>query len=241
MTSFVRPTEKPEPETSMRSVADGVWLLTYPLTLMGVEVGRNVTILRLDDSRLVIHSTGPVGPKDEAAIRQLGQPAWLVEAMLRHDTFAREGLATFPGIPYLAPEGFSEVISYPTLPLIPPPDEWSGQIQVLELRGVPSMRETVVLHVKSGTLIVADLAMNFPGDQTLWKELLLKVAVGKHHAPGISRAFKTMVKDEVALKESIAQMMRWKFDRLIVGHGMPLLSGAKARLHEALAEAELIE
>jgi hypothetical protein len=64
--------------------------------------------------------------------------------------------------------------------------------------------------------------------------------VGKHHAPGISRSFRVMVKDEAALKQSIAHMMTWDFDRLIVGHGAPILTGAKARLSAALAEAGLL-
>ncbi len=224
----------------MQPLAENVWLLTYPLKLLGADIGRNVTILRLANSQLLIHSTGPFTSADQDAIRQLGQPAWLVDAMLRHDTFASEGLKAFPGVPYLAPEGFAEVLNYPVLPLVPPPVEWSGQVEVLELQGVPSMRETVMLHVASRTLIVADLAMNFPRDLPAWQELLVKIAVGKHHAPGISRSIRVMVKDETALKQSIAQIMAWDFDRLIVGHGAPILTGAKETLSAALAEAELL-
>ena len=224
----------------MQNLAENVWLLSFPLKHLGFDMGRNVTVLRLDRSQLVIHSTGPFTPDNVAAIRQLGQPAWLLDTMLRHDTYSQEALTAFPGVPYLAPEGFADVVAYPTQPLIPPPAEWAGQLEVLELQGVPSMRETVAFHVPSRTLIVADLAMNFPGDHPAWHQLLIKVAVGSHHAPGISRAFKLMAKDEVALKESIARMMTWDFDRLIVGHGSPILTGAKARLSDALSEANLL-
>lgn len=224
----------------INALAPNLWLLSYPLKVLGANIGRNVTILRLASSQLVIHSTAPFSNDDAAAIRQLGQPGWLVDAMLRHDTYAKEALTMFPGVPYLAPEGFAEVISYPTQPLVPAPPAWAGEIEVLELGGVPSMRETAMLHVPSRTLIVADLAMNFPNDQPMWQELLLKLAVGKHHAPGISRSFKVMVKDEAALKASIARLMAWDFDRLIVGHGSPILAGAKARLQQALAEADLV-
>ena len=124
--------------------------------------------------------------------------------------------------------------------MIPPPPEWAGELEVLELEGVPSMRETVALHVPSRTLIVADLAMNFPGDHPAWQELLIKIAVGRDHTPGIARSFKVMAKDEAALKKSIARMMTWDFDRLIVGHGSPILTDAKARLSRALSAAKLL-
>ena len=223
----------------MIPLAENLWLLSYPLKLLGVDLGRKVTILRLKSARLIVHSTGPFTDHDVAAIKELGQPGWLVDVMLRHDTFSREALTAFPGVPYLGPEGFADVVEYPTQPLLPPPAEWAREVEVLELQGVPSMRETVMLHVPSRTLIVADLAMNFPNDQPAWQELLLKLAVGKHHAPGISRSFKVLVKDETALKKSIAVMMAWDFDRLIVGHGEPILTGAKARLAQALTEAGL--
>lgn len=142
-------------------------------------------------------------------------------------------------MPYLAPEGFGKVVSYPTEPLTPAPPAWAGQVEVLELQGVPGMRETAMLHVPSRTLIVADLALNFPGDQPRWQELMLRLVVGKQHAPGISRSITLMAKDRAALKASIAQMMAWDFDRLIVGHRLPILSGAKARLGEALTKAGL--
>lgn len=224
----------------MENLAENIWLLSYPLNLLGMDIRRNVTILRLADSRVLIHSTAPFTEPEVIAIRQLGQPTWLVEAMLRHDTYTKDGLTAFPGVPYLAPEGFGEVVAYPTEPLLPPPAEWAGQVEVLELEGMPSMRETVLLHVPSRTLIVADLAMNFPADQPMWQDLLLKIAVGRHHEPGISRSFRVMVEDETALKASIARMMQWDFDRLIVGHGWPILTGAKARLAAALMEAKLL-
>lgn len=226
--------------TTLEKLDADVWLLSYPLNLLGMDIRRTTTVLRLADSQVLIHSTAPFAEAEVIAIRELGQPAWLVEAMLRHDTYAQDGLTAFPGVPYLAPEGFGEVVGYPTQPLLPPPAAWAGQVEVLELEGVPSMRETVLLHVPSRTLIVADLAMNFPAEQPAWRELLLKVAVGRHHAPGISRSFRVMVQDEAALRASIARMMQWDFDRLIVGHGQPILSGAKPRLAEALAEAKLL-
>ncbi len=58
-----------------------------------------VTLIRLRSGKLVIHSTAPFTPEDVAAIRALGEPGWLLDGILRHDTFANEGREAFPGIP----------------------------------------------------------------------------------------------------------------------------------------------
>ena len=90
---------------------------------------------------------------------RLGKPGWLLDAMLRHDTFAKQGREAFPRIPFLAPEGFTEVVGFPTEPLIPAPAAWGDELKVLRLEGIPSMREHVVFHRSSRTLIVADLLL----------------------------------------------------------------------------------
>ena len=60
------------------------------------------------------------------------------------------------------------------------------------------------------------------------------VAVGAKHDPGMARSMRLTVKDKAALRGSLARMMEWDFDRLIVGHGDEIDTGAKARVAEAL-------
>ena len=128
----------------MQQLADNLWLLRYPLKLLGADLNRNVTVMRLGSGELVIHSTGPFTPDDVAAIRALGSPRWIMDVMARHDTFAKEGRAAFPEATYLAPEGFAETVGFPTRPLTSQP-EWGQEIEVMLLEGVPSMKEHVLL------------------------------------------------------------------------------------------------
>ena len=217
-------------------LADNLWLFPYPLRLLGADLRRNVTVMRLASGDLVIHSTGPFTPEDVAAINALGKPRWLLDTMLRHETFAKNGRAAFPEATYLAPEGFSKGAGFPTQPLVNQPD-WSGEIEVLRLDGVPSMEEHVVLHRSTRTLIVADLIFNFGQEVSVWTHLLMTVAVGAKHDPGMARSIRWTARDRPALRDSLARMMTWDFDRLIVGHGNPVATGAKTQVAEALARA----
>src|SRR4051794_35337557 len=78
---------------AMFSITPQLWALRYPLKHAGLDLQRNVTVVRLESGRVAILSSGPFTPDEVAAIKDIGQPCWLVEAMLRHDTFSREGWA----------------------------------------------------------------------------------------------------------------------------------------------------
>ena len=84
----------------MNAIAENLWTMQYPLTMLGVHINRTVTLIKLRSGELVIHSTAPFSPEDVASISALGEPAYLVEALNTHDTFAKEGHAAFPNIPF---------------------------------------------------------------------------------------------------------------------------------------------
>lgn len=223
--------------TTPQRLAENLWLLAYPLKMLGADLRRNVTLIRLSSGKLVIHSTARFSPEDVTAIRALGEPGWLLDGILRHDTFAKEGRESFPGIPYLAPEGFSEVVGFATSPIVPAPPEWAGELIALEIQGAPEARDTALLHVPSRTLILTELVFNFGSNEPIWTELLLRVAVGSGHHPGMSRPVKAGIKDKAAFQNSLTTILGWDFDRAVVGHGDVIERDAKTKLRLAFKAA----
>lgn len=143
--------ERTDGEVTWRLITDDVAVMSFPWHAGGVDFKRNVTLLRLSDGRVVIHSTASFAAEDIAAIRRFGEPAWLVDATLMHETFAKQGRAAFPDLPYLAPDGFTKASGITTEPLDPPPSDWQGEIDVLKLDG-NRMNEHVFFHRRSATL-----------------------------------------------------------------------------------------
>ena len=170
----------------MKQLAENLWVKTYPLAVLGTYHGRTLTILRVASGRLVLHSMAPFSPSDVAEIRALGEPLWLVEAMLLHDTYARQGRDTFSNVPFLAPEGFNKVVNFATQPLLPAPPEWSGELEVFPVAGVPRLKEHLFLHVPSGTLIVADLLFNFAPDEKGWDHSFHRYIAGIKRYPALA-------------------------------------------------------
>lgn len=229
----------PDDPKLMKQLDENLWIQSYPLSVLGTAHGRTVTVIRLPSGQLIVHSMAPFTADDVRTIRALGEPAWLVEAMLMHDTYARAGRETFPGIPFHAPEGFEAIVKFPTKPLLPAPAAWSGQVEVLAIAGAPRLNEHVCLHVPSRTLIVADLVLNFSPDETGWDRFFHRFLAGLKRYPAMSRVFRFFIRDQAAFRASMDEVLRRDFDRIIVGHGRVIERDGKSLLTRALADAGL--
>lgn len=219
----------------MQPIAENLWHLQYPLKLLGADLQRHVTVMRLASGQVVIHSTGPFTPQDVADINALGPVGWVLDVMLRHDTFTKQGHEAFPQAIVLGPRGFSDVVGFDTGFLLPPPAEWGDEIQVLAVGGIPSVEEHAVFHRPSRTLIVADLFFDPDPEASGWTHFLMSVVAGRKEGPGISRAYRWATKDKEAFRASLDKIAEWDFDRIIVGHGAIIPTDGKRHFHEALA------
>jgi hypothetical protein len=219
-----------------REIADDVALMAFPWRTLGIEFGRNVTLLRLSDGRVIVHSTAPFEDEDIAAIRSFGEPAWLVDATLMHDTFAKEGLAALAGLPYLAPVGFAEASGIPTESLCPAPSDWAGEIDVLKIDGVKK-KEHVFFHRRSRTLVVADLFFSFPPARTRgWPRFFVRHFMRLPRLFGISAFFRLMISDRPAFEHSVNALLDLDFEKLVVAHWEPLLSEGKPAVEQTLRD-----
>jgi hypothetical protein len=217
-----------------RQIAEDVAVMSFPWRVFGIDFKRNVTLLRLDDGRVVIHSTAPFEHEDVVAIRQFGDPAWLLEATLLHDTFAKKGRAAFSEMPYLAPAGFARVSGVAAQPIGSGPSDWVGEIDVLRIDGTKK-GEHAFLHRRSRTLVVADLFFSFPPQTKGWPRFFARSVMGLPPSLfGVSRFFRFLISDEEAFRRSTAHMLEWDFERVVVGHAEPLTMNAHEMVCEAL-------
>jgi hypothetical protein len=222
-----------------REIARGVAIMQYPLRAFGIDFRRCVTLLRLTDGRVVIHSSAPFAREDVEAICLFGEPSWLVEGTLMHDTFARPVRAVFPDIPYLAPDGFAKLSGVPTQPLCPPPPDWAGEIEVLRVDGLRKINEHAFFHHASRTLVLADLLFHFPADSRGWPRFFAQRIMRLPRLFGISAFFRLMIRDREAFALSMNKVLEWDFEQIVVGHGEPVQRNAKAIFYQALRDRGL--
>jgi hypothetical protein len=219
-----------------RQITDDVVVMSFPWHTFGIDFHRNVTLLRLRDGRVVIHSSAPFTAEDTNVICRFGEPAWLVEATLMHDTFAKQGRAAFPDLPYLAPNDFTKATGIPTQPLGSPPLDWKDEIDVLKIDG-NKMNEYVLFHRRAATLVVADLFFSFPRETRGWARFFVRHIMRLPRLFGISLFFRVlMIRDRNAFKNSMRALWQWNFERIVVAHREPVESDARATVERALRD-----
>lgn len=219
----------------MQQLAPNLWLLQYPLRLLGLPIGRNVTVIRLTSGDLVIHSTAPFTRDDVQRIAGLGRPRWMVDVTRFHDSFARAGREAFPSIIYLGPEVFPRRGELGITALSPAPPEWKDELQLLRIEGMPRVQEHAFFHEPSRTLIVADLLFHFGANASWWTKFVARHLLRLPDLSGTSLVFQLMIRDRLPFCRSLVEIMKWDFQRIIVGHGEVIEHDARGRMERVLS------
>jgi hypothetical protein len=214
-----------------------LWEINAPLRVLGMHLGHRMTIARLPDGTLWLHSPVAYSEALAAELRALGPVGHIVAPNYMHDTFLEGWVPRYPEARFHAPRAFAKVFrDYPATDVLGPqaPAAWSDVIDQHVVQGARRLHEVVFLHRPSRSLIVADLAFNLGSEMPLLSRTLLRLN-GCYCRFAPSRMVKAVIDDRAALRRSIEHLLGWDFARIIVGHGDNLTSSPKEALREAFA------
>jgi hypothetical protein len=221
----------------LTTVHDGLWECNQPLRVLGMHLGHRMTVARLPDQSLWVHSPVAYSPALACALAELGPVAHLVAPNYMHDTYLEGWLPRYPEVRFHAPRSFHKVFPHHRITDVlgaTPNPAWADVLEQHLVQGVPRVHEVVFYHRPARTLIVADLAFNLGGDMPLLSRALLQLN-GCYGCFTPSRMFKSVIKDRSALGGSIDRILEWDFDRIIVSHGANIERGGRTALREAFA------
>jgi len=219
-------------------VADGVWVTACPLRFFGIEIGTRMTVVRLDDGGLWLHS--PIELDDDlvAELETLGAVRHIVAPNRFHHLYAGDAHERFPSAAlHLAP-GLSEkrpdLSAGAELELEGEPP-WGAAVRFHRIGGLRLLGECVFFHVASRTLIVSDLVFNFgPADPWGTRQFgRISGTYGKLGCPADLRLL--FLADREAFRESIALIRSWAFERIVLAHGNLVADGAEQAFDDAFA------
>ena len=195
-----------------------------------------MTVVRLRDGTLLLHSPVPLNDDLARELKALGRVAYIVCPNRFHHVHAAPMIAAFPDAKVYAPAGLRnkrrDLRIDADLESVTE-REWGGELIPVHIDGC-MLDETVFVHPASRTVISADLTENFATSDHLYTRTYLKLA-GLHGRVGWSRFFRPLYRDRRAALRSVDRLLEHDFDRLIIAHGSPLGRDAKAGIRQTFA------
>jgi hypothetical protein len=222
---------------SLTPIAEDLWVVSQPLRFLGLfPIGCRMTVIRLSNGTLWLCS--PVAIDDELAamLDGIGPVAHLVGPNRFHHLQLGPAHMRYPNASlHLAPGlGSKRPDLAPALTLSnEAPEGWRADLDQRVLDGVPTFNEVAFLHHRSRTLILTDHLFNLDDSHPASARTVGSL-LGVRRAPGFpvdARLF--FVRDREALARSIAEVLRWDFDRIVVTHGRIVEAGGRDVLRNA--------
>lgn len=219
------------------AVDEDLWCATQPLRFLGMELGARMSVVKLPNGALWLHSPIDPTPGLRAAVEALGPVRHVVAPNRFHHLFAgrwgtpAEGVRIHvaPGLlakrPDLAAAGAEELGAAPA-------PEWGGVIEQHAIGGMPWVNEVAFLHRPSRTLLSCDLAFRIGSEAPGWTRWNFRMmrAYGRLATTPVEWA---LTRDRAAARASLEHVLDWDFDRIVVGHGTIQEEGGREALRRA--------
>jgi uncharacterized protein DUF4336 len=184
-----------------------------------IQIPVRMTVIRLADGRLVLHSPIPISPELRAELEALG-PVGFILVPKAHGKFADAAAQLYPGAAVHRPL------------VAESPADWAGQLETLAIEGW-RLEEVALFHRPSRTLVLTDLCFNIQRSDFRIARFFFK-ANDMWRRFGPSRILRNIgVSDRAALARSLERMLAWDFERILPGHGDPIERGGPAALRAA--------
>ena len=202
-------------------------------------------MVRLASRELVVISPIQTNEATVSQLSDLGQVRHIVAPNLYHYFFAAEFKALYPSATFWAAPGLD--MKQPELPIDEiinshSSSQGNGQwdrletilfngFRTLSLSGFESLNECVFFHPVSRTLILTDTAFHFDESFPMLTQFAFRVTGGyKQLSPSLLEKIATREKNRV--RQSVENVLRWDFERVIMAHGSIIEKHGKERFRQ---------
>lgn len=202
-------------------IDDRLWIEDDPFVFAGIALGRRMTVIRLSDGSLFVHSPGEMTIERKQRLEELGAVRYIVAPGRFHDLFLDQALDAFPSseLHAIFPV-FSRFSARPKTFLLSDrsPHPWRDEIEQHDFWAGPLHSETVFFHRKSRSLLLTDLC--FLLTDRGWMTQLAGRGFGVYNrfAPTRDIRLWTLGRRH-RVQASVAKVLEWPFTKIIPAHG----------------------
>lgn len=191
-----------------------------------------MTVVRLPDSRLLLHSPIAATAERVREVKALGPVAYLVAPNRFHHLFISDWQQACPDARVYAAPGVETKRADLAIDGVlgdEPEPGWQGVLDQVFLAGFPFANEIVFFHRPSATLIASDLAFNIgPGSRPLTRLAFRVVGAYGRLAPTLIE--RLLVNDRTAFRQALERVLDWPFEHVVVAHGAVSAEGGREDL-----------
>jgi hypothetical protein len=218
----------------LRAIADHLWVEARRLRFLGIETGTRMTVVRLLDGGLFVHSPVSLDGKTREAIDALGRVKAIVAPSLFHHLYVGEWRQAYPDAVVCACPGLER--KRPDLPWDrilgdEPEPEWRGELEQVFFAARSLENEVVFFHRSSRTLICADAIFNLASHPSPLTRVVAYLMGNR--TPGPTLVERVLIRNRPAAREQVGRMLAWNVERIVLAHGDIIEIGG----HEALRRA----
>ncbi len=209
----------------LNKISENIWTVDGDaVSFFGMPYTTRMTLVRLQNGMLWLHSPIKISDKLLAEVSSLGNVKYLVSPNKLHHLFLDDWLQQFPNANCYAPPGLEKKrpdINYTRTLGMQSESEWVDEIDQTIFKGSFIMEEVVFFHLESKTLILTDLIENFkPESFNWWQKILAKftgILSPNGKTPVDWRISFILGKQEA--KKSFIRLMEWAPENIVVSHG----------------------
>ncbi len=216
------------PINTLKPVDEYIWIVDGPeITFGGLPFATRMTIIRLNNDDLFIHSPTPLTDSLKKEVDALGQVKHLVSSNYIHYWWIGEWGEHYPDAikwasPKVRPRAIKHGIEFDRDLGDDPEPDWAGEIDQLIIRGSRIIEEVEFFHRPSKTLILTDFIENFEPKKihSRFIRFLIKIA-GLADPDGKlpPDIYLTFLGRRDKLKAAVQKMVDWGPERIILAHG----------------------
>jgi hypothetical protein len=216
-------------------IPDALWHAQHPLKFGPLSLTTRMTVVRLRDGTLWVHS--PIPPTSDIVdqLQRIGRIRYVVAPNKSHHLFFLDFVNAFPAAEGFVAEGLD--LKRPDLarfPRVPRPEPWGSELEGFFIEGLPILNETAWFHGDTGTLILTDLLFCFSSTNRGLAALVSKL-LGVYDSLAMSRTMKLAIKDKNALMRTVTPLLSFPIKRVIVAHDQIVEVDAAAKITKAFA------
>ena len=225
----------------LQQVANRLWVYNGDIiNFLGLPYSTRMTVVKLDEERLWIHSPTALTSDLQAEIDSLGKVCYLVAPNKLHHLFLPQWQAAYPESESYAAPGLidkrPDIVFHKELNGGAEP-VWQEDIEQTLFAGSPVMEEVVFFHKDSKTLILADLIENFdPQVFSSWQRLVAKltgILAPNGKTPVDWRL--SFIFGKRRARAALKTMLAWRPENIIIAHGQCIFGNGTEFLRRSFA------